>query len=35
MTFFYAKHFHLKNGANNNSVLMDNKMNFSGGQHDQ
>ena len=34
MPFFYAKLFHFKNGANN-SVLMDNEMNFAGGQHDQ
>ena len=27
MPFFYAKLFHFKNGANN-SVLMDNEMNF-------
>ena len=34
MTFFYAKLFHFKNGANN-SILMDNEMNFTSGQHDQ
>ena len=34
MPFFYAKRFHFKNGANS-SVLMDNEMNFAGGQHDQ
>ena len=33
MTFFYAKVFHLKNGVNNS--IMDNEMNFAGGQHDQ
>ena len=30
MPLFYAKLFHFENGANN-SVLMDNEINFAGG----